>query len=321
MLGRSYAGPSNPATSRRNQREGRGVPKPIQYLVWTFQDFSKDNGTQWAAALSYYALMSIFPLMLAALSIAAAFVDVNQAVSQGMELASSFLPSGQDTIRSTIQAVYASRGTASVVSILLLIWSGTGIFAVARQALNIAFDSDEDRSFVRRVLWQLGMAATLGVLLLAALVSSTIIGLVWGLLGLGSQFATARTALQFLVQGLLLLLAFFLTYRFVPRASVHSRSAWIGAVFATVVFLIARPGFSFYTTHFSNYSLVYGAFATLIILVFWAYLSAVIFLLGGQLAALIEALQYQGKTRDQVRQRHEVRAPVRTAKEAATDSA
>lgn len=292
------------------------MPKPLKYLIWTFQDFSKDNGPQWAAALSYYTLMSIFPLMLAALSVAALFVDPKWAVDQALSATSNFLPSGQDMIRSTVEGVFASRGPATVISILLLLWSGSQIFGVTTQALNIAFDTDEQLNFIMRVLIQLGTAVTLGLLLLLALVSSTVIGIAWLIINPSNQLPVIRDVLQFAVQGVLLLLVFFLAYRYLPRTEVHSRSAWTGALFAAVLFLVLRPGFSFYISRFSNYNLVYGALAGLIILVFWAYISASIFLLGGQLAALVEGLQYQGKTREDVVKSHDLRSPIRKVKQA-----
>lgn len=296
------------------------MPKPLQYLVWSFQDFSKDNGPQWAAALSYYALMSIFPLMLAALSIAAAFVDVEWAVDQALRLSSAFVPTGQDFIRSTVEGVFAARGPATIVSTALLLWSGSQLFGVATQALNIAFDVDERLGFVKRALFRLAMVLTIGMLFVLGLASGAIIGLAWRLLGLGDQLAFVRGLLQYVVQGLLLLLAFFLAYRFVPRMTVHSSSALVGALFATVLFLVARPGFSFYIDRFGNYNLVYGALATLIILVLWAYIAASIFLLGGQLGSLVEGLEFQGKTRDDIREHHEARSPVRKVKEALADN-
>lgn len=292
------------------------MPKPIQYLVWSFQDFAKDNGPQWAAALAYYALMSVFPLMLAALSIAAMFVDVDWVLNQATRLSQSFLPTGSDFVRSTIEGIFEARGPTSIVSIALLLWSGSAIFGVATQALNIAFGVDEKLGFIQRAAIQLAMAVTLGLLLIAALASSAIIGLAWRFLGLGEGLTIVRTVLQFLVQGLLLLLVFYLAYRFVPRTAVHSRSAWFGALFAALLFVVIRPAFSFYIARFSNYNAVYGALAILIILVLWAWISATIFLLGGQLAALVEGLDYQGKTRADVVQHHEQRSPVRRIKEA-----
>jgi membrane protein len=297
------------------------MPKPIQYLVWSFQDYSKDNGPQWAAALSYYTLMSIFPLMLAALSIAAMFVSPDWAVSQALKVTGDFLPSGQDQIRSTVEGVFAARGPASIVSILLLLWSGTQIFGVATQALNIAFDADEKLSFIKRALIQLATAVTLGLLLLAALVSSAVIGVAWRFIDPFDLMATIRSLLQFGVQGMLLLLVFFFAYRFLPRTKVHSRSAWTGAIFAAVLFLIVRPAFSYYIGRFSNYNLVYGALAGVIILVLWAYISASIFLIGGQMAALVEGLKYQGKTREDVVKSHDLRSPVRKVKQALEERA
>lgn len=291
------------------------LPKPIQYLVWAFQDFSKDNGSQWAAALSYYALMSVFPLLLAALSFAAMFVPVTTAVQEAVRLALAFLPSGVTEVEDTVEAIFAARGTASIISTALLLWSGSGIFAVARQALNIAFDQTERLSFIKRALFQLAMALTLGVLLLLAVLSGGAIGLVWSFWGLDARLGWLLSILQYLVQGGLLFLVFFLAYRFVPQDYVHNRSACWGALFATAALLILQPAFAFYTGHFGNYSLTYGALATLVILVLWAYLAATIFLVGGQLASLVEGLEFRGKTRGEIVAHHERRAPVKQAAE------
>jgi membrane protein len=165
----------------------------------------------------------------------------------------------------------------------------------------------------------LAMAITIGLLLIAALASSLIIGLVWRFLGPGDELAFVRTLLQFLVQGLLLLLVFYLVYRYVPRTTVRGGAAWTGALFAVVLFLVVRPVFSFYVTRFADYNLVYGALASLIILVFWAWISSCIFLIGGQLAALVQGLEYEGRTREDVVQSHALRSPVRRIREAFDD--
>jgi membrane protein len=292
------------------------MPRPIEYLIWSFQDFSKDNGPQWAAALSYYALMSVFPLMLAALSVATMFVDVNWAIDQVMSLTRSFMPVGQDQIASTIRGVYAARGPASVVSIVLLLWSGSQIFGVATQALNIAFDVDNQLSFIKRALVQLAMAITLGLLLAAALASRLVISLVWNMIFPNGQLSVVGTLLQYAVQGLLLLMVMYFAYRYVPRTTVHPGAAWTGAIFATVLFLIVSPVFSYYVTRFGNYNLVYGALATVVILVLWAYIGASIFLLGGEMAALIDGIKHKGKTREEIVKHHELRSPLRRVKEA-----
>lgn len=292
------------------------LPKPIRYLIWAMRDFSKDNGPQWAAALAYYALLSIFPLTLAALSIASYFVDVGWVADQATTLAQQFVPTGQNELRGIIYGIYEARGAATVVSIALLLWSGSQVFGVATQALNIAFDADETYGFLRRILVQFAMAGTIGALLLVALVSRLIIDFAWAALGFGGPLTAVGAALQWLVPGILLVLALHLIYRWVPRCAVHAGPAWIGALVAAAAFLIARPVFGYYVSHFANYNLIYGSLAILIILVFWAWVTAQLFLFGGQLASLIEALEYRGKDREEVEESHEQRSPVRKVNDA-----
>lgn len=287
------------------------LPRPVKYLIWAFKDFSKDNGPQWAAALAYYALLSVFPLMLAALSIASYFVDVGWVADQAANILGEFVPTGQNELRGIIYGIYEARGSATIISIALLLWSGSQVFGVATQALNLAFDADETYGFLRRVLIQFAMAGTIGVMLIVALLSRTVIEVVAQRLVFSGPLITLANGLEWLVPGILLALTLFLVYRWVPRCTVHARPAWIGALVAAVAFLVARPLFAFYIDRFANYNLVYGALAILIILVFWAWVTAQIFLFGGQLASLIEALEHRGKDREEVEERHELRSPVR----------
>jgi membrane protein len=287
------------------------LPKPVKYVIWSFKDFSKDNGPQWAAALAYYALLSIFPLTLAALSVASFFVDPVEAADRAASIIRQFIPTGEDDVRAIVFSVFEARGGASIISIALLLWTGSQVFGVATQALNIAFDTDERYGFLKRAVIQLAMAVTLGLLLITALLSRAVIDLVWNFLGLRGPLALLGSVLQWVVPFVLLLVALYLAYRWVPRCTVHARPAWVGALVATVAFMVARPIFGYYLTSFANYNLIYGSLAVVIILVFWAWLTAQIFLFGGQLASLIEALEYQGKDREQVEEHHEKRSPVR----------
>jgi membrane protein len=291
------------------------LPKPLQYLIWSFKDFSKDNGPQWAAALAYYALLSIFPLMLAALSIAAFFVDPAEAADRAAGIIRQLIPTSEDEVRQIVFSVFEARGGASIISVALLLWTGSQVFGVATQALNIAFDADEKFTFIKRVVVQLTMAATLGLLFIAALLSHSAIDFVWRFLGLGGPLVLLGDVLKWVVPFALLVVALYLAYRWVPRCSVHARPAWIGALVATVAFMIARPVFGYYVSRFANYNLVYGSLAAVIILIFWAWLTAQIFLFGGQLASLIEALEHRGKDREEVAKRHELRSPVRKLEE------
>lgn len=297
------------------------LPKPLKYLWWALTDFVEDNGPQWAAALAYYALLSVFPLLLAALSIATFFVDPDFAADQATSVLGSFLPTGQEQIRSIVESVFEARGGVSLIALALLLWTGSRVFGVATQALNIAFDADESYGFVKRTALQFAMAATLGLLLIAALASRWAIGFAWGRLGLEDELGWLLTALQWLIPGALLVVTLFLAYRWVPRTRVNNSAALVGAAVSTVAFLIARPLFSYYVTRVGNYNMIYGSLAVVIILVLWAWLSAMILLFGGEIAALLEAMEHRGKTRREVEEHHRLRSPVRKLKETVRESA
>lgn len=296
------------------------LPKPLKYLWWSIKDFIEDNGPQWAAALAYYALLSVFPLLLAALSIATFFVDTEWATRQATSILGSFLPTGEEQIRSIVESVFEARGGVSLIALALLLWTGSRVFGVATQALNIAFDADESYGFVKRTALQFAMAATLGLLLIAALASRWAIGFAWRTLGLGDELGWLLNALQVVIPGALLVVTLFLAYRWVPRTDVSNSSALIGAVVATVAFLVARPLFAYYVTRFGNYNMIYGSLAIVIILVLWAWLSAMILLFGGELAALLEAMEHRGKTRREVEEYHRLRSPARKLKELAREA-
>jgi membrane protein len=284
---------------------------------WAIQDFTQDNGPQWAAAVAYYALVSIFPLALAALAIASLFVNPDWAVNQATSVLGSFLPTGQDKVREVVRGAFEARGGIGVFSVLLLLWTGSRVFGVATQALNIAFDADEKYGFVKRTLVQFGMAASLGLLFIVALSSRFVINLLWSSTGgQAGALYILRQVLLWAVPGLLLLLALYLAYRLVPRRNVSGQSALTGALVATILFMIARPLFLFFIARIANYNLVYGSLAIVVVLLLWAFLATNIFLYGGEIASGVQATMLEGKSREKIAERHRLRSPVRKLEKA-----
>lgn len=304
------------ATERQSDFDQVQWTKLPTLLWWAAKDFTKDNGPQWSAAIAYYALLSIFPLFLAALGIAAYFVDPQWVIGQLSSVMQSFMPTGQDKIKSVVQGAYQARGGVSGLSIVLLLWTGSRVFGVATQALNIAFDADESYGFLKRVVVQFAIAATLGLLFIVALSSRWVISLLWNTLpGLGDNLGWLRTTLAWSVPGLLLLLALYLGYKFVPRHKVSGVASLLGAILATILFLIARPLFLFFVQRFANYNLIYGSLAIVVILVLWTWIVANIFLLGGEVASLVQGIFIEDRSRREVEAYHRRRSPSRRLKE------
>lgn len=278
-------------------------------LAQSARDTFTDHVPQWAAAVAYYALLSVFPLLLATIAIAAYFVDPSRAEEQIMHFLGDFVPQGRQTIRQTIQEAFQTRGSVGVVSVVTLLWTGSRVFGILTTALNVAYDAEESYGFWKRLMVEIAMTVGAGLLFLLALVSGVLLN---GLRDLFQAFPVGSNLLidlsRWLVAPLLLLFAFFLIYRFVPRGRHDWRSAMAGAAAATLLFIAARPLFFYYIHEFSRYNLIYGSLAIVIILLVWAWIMALITLFGGELASHIEMMFFQGQSAEEVKRKHDVRS-------------
>ena len=293
-----------------------GLKKAWKILFQAGKDFLNDNAPQWAAAIAYYGLLSIFPLLLAAASIAAYFVDAQWAIQQGTNLIGNLLPSGAQFVQSVIQQTIKARGTVSLFSILALIWSGSRVFGVITKALNIAYDVQEPYGFLKRTLVELLMTLTIGILFALALGSRLLISFADGIIHISIfQQGILYRVLGYSVPAILLLISLFLTYQYVPRRRVNWQAALSGSILATALFLIAQPLFTSYIGSFANYSLIYGPLAIVITLVLWTWITANLLLLGGEVVSHVQDLWVEQKSETEVQTRHEQHDPTNRKKQ------
>lgn len=301
---------------------GRGKPDPagsgrpfwheVLLTPWrVYRNFTHDNGFQWAAAIAYYTLLSVFPLVLLAVALAAYVVDVNWAVEQASQFLENVVPANTFQIRELLDGAVQLRASATLASLLFLLFTGSQVFALVTQALNVAYDVGNHYSFLRRMLMRLGQAIVIGSLFVVGLASRLVLDLFWEQLQfLPAEAELLRQVVRWVLPVLLLFLAFFLTYRYVPRRAVSHRAAIAGAAAAVILFVAARPIFLGYLQNFANYNVLYGSLTALIILVLWAWLVAIILLLGGHVAAHVQKVLIEGQDADEVEERHELRSPV-----------
>ncbi len=289
--------------SRRLRRCGAVVVRSVR-------DLFTDDGPQWAAAIAYYSLLSAFPLLLAAIAIAAAFADPQRAAGQIVELLGSVIPQDQrSAVAGIVRRAAAVSGRVGLLSLGTLLWTGTRVFGALTKALNVAYDVEETYGFFKRLLIEAVMLLTIGLFFIFALASGVLFDLLWRVLQRfpadpGPVFVLARGALQLV----LLLAAFFLIYRFVPRGNRDSRSALAGATIATLLFVLARPLFVGYVRQFGSYELVYGSLAIAILLILWAWIVALITLLGGEIAGHVRSMLLAGESTEATGSRQRGRA-------------
>jgi membrane protein len=247
-------------------------------LERTLREFGKDEGLDRAGAMAYYALLSIFPLLLGLISLLG-FLLPSEAVRRAVsEALTQVLPGSSQLIQQNLDDIIRLRGVTGIIGLLALIWSGSSLFAAVGRAIDHAWDITRRRKLYIRKLREIGMVFGGGLLFLLSMAASTAI----------SFFGRLESSLFFWIVALgtraaaflLVLLVFLLIYKTVPNTRTTWHVAWPGALLAAVFFEVGRSFFIFYLTRFANFQMVYGSLASVIVLLVWVYVSAVIMLLG-----------------------------------------
>jgi membrane protein len=285
--------------------------REILLTPWrVYRNFSHDNGFSWAAAIAYYILLSVFPLVLLAVSLAAYIVDPKWAIEQASQLLQNFIPAQNLQIKDVVDGAVQLRARATAISLLFLLFTNSQVFGIVTQALNVTYDVGSDYGLVKRTLMRLGQAIVFGTLFIAGLGARFLLDLLGNKLQIFPlEVAVVGALIRVVLPVVLLYLAFFLTYRYVPRRDVSHRAALAGAAAALLMFVAARPVFLRYLQHFGDYNMLYGSLAVLIILVLWAWLVAIILLLGGHVTAHVQKVLIERQDANAIERRHELRSP------------
>jgi membrane protein len=251
--------------------------------------FGVARGPQAAAAMAYYAVFSLFPLMLVLVSVLGFLMSDEEALRQAIDFFGLAVPVSRDLIAENLNAVQQLRGPVGLVGLLALVWSASGVFSVLAHNLNLAWPRSEPRTVVGIRVLGFAMVGVLFVLLILSVVSSAAVDILQRVsepTGLLADGSVVWEVLSTLVPWLIALLLFSGLYRWVPSAEVGWRPALWGALFAAVAWEISKNVFLWYLdSELSQYELVYGSLAAVVALMLWSYLSSWIILFGAHLAA------------------------------------
>jgi membrane protein len=256
-------------------------------------EVKEDNVPLLAAGVAFYAMLAIFPAIIAVVTIYGMVADPQQIQSQINEFAKG-LPAGADQLltdqlKNVTESADRSLSIGLAVSLLAVLWSASGGVQGLVKGLNMVYDERETRGFFK--LRGLSLLLTLGAIVVAVVALALIAvfpGFVDGL-GLGRAGELAASIGRWVVLALLMLAAFAVVYRFAPdRANPRWRWVSWGAVVALVLWLLGSFGFSYYVDNFGKYNQTYGALAAVIILLLWLFLSAFVVLLGAEFDAETE---------------------------------
>ncbi|SCL38403.1 membrane protein [Micromonospora rhizosphaerae] len=289
------SGPVGPDDGPESPRELPGAGWKAA-LKRTVKEFQEDNLTDWAAALTYYGVLSIFPGMLLLISVLGLLgKGATKGVTDTLNQAAP-----QENIREIINIAIKQAGSsgglasiAAIVGLLGAFWSASGYIAAFMRASNVIYDVPEGRPIWKTLPIRLGVTALIGVLLLASSVIVVFTGRlateVGSAIGLGSTAVTVWNIVKWPVLLILVSLMFAILYWASPNAR-HGGFRWVspGGVLAVVIWLIVSGLFALYVSNFGSYNKTYGAVAGVIIFLVWLWLSNVAILLGAEFDAELE---------------------------------
>ena len=277
-----------------NASRTRGGPSWFAALKRTVREFREDNLTDWAAALTYYGVLSIFPALVVLVALIGLLGEHPRTTDALLGIVEDVSPGATaDTLREPIVQVVQSKGGAGALlgfGLLGALWSASGYIGAFTRAMNIIYEVDEGRPFWK--LRPLQIVVTVVMVLLLAIVAVAIVltgplaEAVGGAIGLGDGLVTAWNYGKWPVLVALLALMIALLYYVTPNVRQPGfRLVTPGAVVAVVVWLVASAAFAIYVANFGSYNKTYGSLGAVVVFLVWLWLSNAAVLLGAELDA------------------------------------
>jgi membrane protein len=253
----------------------------IQLIFLTIKNAGDIDATHRAAAVAYYAVLSVFPLILGLIAVFGFFLPSANLQDKLLIFVGDNIPGATDILKQNINSIIELRGAMGVLSIVILLWGASALFSAVSVAINRAWDIRQySRHFFTRKAGELGMVLGIGILFLLSLGTSAIISIIFKALKLPVANLVAVDLGSRLVAFVLMLTVFLLLYKFIPNTRTYWRYIWPGALIAAFLFEIARTLFVYYINNIANYQLIYGSIASIVVLLVWIYYSAFIMVLG-----------------------------------------
>ena len=263
-------------------------------LKRTMNEFSEDNLTDWAAALTYYGLLSLFPALIALVSVVGVIGDPQSTTRTITDIVTRIGPeSAAQTFSGPIESITSNQsraGIALVVGLLVALWSASGYVGAFMRASNVIYETPEGRPIWK--LRPLQMLVTLAMVILLALVAlglvltGPIVDAVAEPIGLSSTATTIWDIAKWPVLAALFVTMISILYYASPNVKLRGFK-WVtpGSIVALVVWVLASAGFAFFVSNFGSYDKTYGALAGMVVLLIWLWITNLAILFGHELNA------------------------------------
>ena len=287
----------------RDAERPRDIPKAgwRDILLRSKDEMARDHVSMIAAGVAFYGLLALFPAIAALISLWGLAFDP-QAIEQQIEKLSGALPQqASEIIKEQAKRLAAGTGTglAAIGGLLLTLYSAAKGMKALNEGLNIIYDEEEKRGFVKLNLVAFLLTVAMIGMMVATLGAIVVLPALLGGLSLGSGVETLVVWLRWPLLALVAVIGLAVLYRFAPSRA-RPRWRWVswGAVIATVVWVIGSIAFSLYVRNFGSYNETYGSLGAVIVLLLWFWLSAFIVLMGAELNSEIEHQTARDSTDD-----------------------
>lgn len=264
-------------------------------LKRTVKEFNDDNLTDWAAALTYYAVLSLFPGLIVLTSVLALLGETT--TQELLKYVDQVAP-GQagDLVKSSIEELQkgqSAAGLLGIIGLLTAFWTASGYLGAFMRACNAVYDVEEGRPFWKtvplRLLLTLGSVVVISLTLGALVLTGGVADAVGNFLGLGDTVVTVWDIVKWPVILLLVSLAFAVLYWAAPNVR-QPAFRWVtpGSLLAIALWALATVGFAIYVANFASYNKTYGSLGGVIVFLVWLWISNIAVLLGAEFDAELE---------------------------------
>ena len=272
----------------------------LNILKNALDNFTEKQAAQASAGLAYYALFSVFPLLLVFVAAGSYFLDSEQVFNTITQFVQQALPISKQAISENLHQVLEERGTAGIFSLLILLWSASGMFTSLAYNINLAWPRASRRNYLQNRLAGLWMIVGLIGLIMLSIVLSWITRRL-PFMQIADDTSPFNLVLLRLISAftswLIIFLVFLTLYHRIPRKRVKwSATVW-GALIASLAWKAVTAGFAWYLgSSFGQYQLVYGSLGAIVAFLFLIYIISLITLFGAHLSAAIEAWEKEQMT-------------------------
>jgi membrane protein len=291
-------------TRKHVDRDGEVEPSDLPPRGWwhvlkrSVKEFQDDNITDWAAALTYYAVLALFPALIVLVALLGLFGNTTDTVQSVTDIVRQVTGSGKtaQTLSKTVTDVIDNREAAGPLlglGLLGAIWSASGYIGAFIRANNVIYEIREGRPFWKlrplQVLVTIVMVLLMTLVVIALVMTGGLADAVGSAIGLGDTAVTVWGIAKWPVMAVIVLFMLAVLYYTAPNVQLP-KFRWItpGSLIALVVWAVATVGFAFYVKFFGSYNKTYGSLGAVIIFLFWLWLSNVAVLLGAEFNSELE---------------------------------